>query len=80
MPARILTERGSIVDTGKFLTVPQIAQDAGQPISKIHYWLRYQQLMSWTRIFGRIVVERDEYARFKREHPELIKTPAESAQ
>lgn len=58
------------------LTVPEIARDAGVDNQTVHNWLKYHRYMESERKLGRPVVQREEYDRFKREHPELIKTAA----
>jgi len=57
-----------------FLTVPEVARDAGVTLATVHNWLKYHRYMEWRRLLGRPVVHRDEYARFKREHAELVVT------
>ena len=58
----------------KYLTVAQIATDAGVDANTVHNWLKYHRYLKEERLLGRPVVERTEYARFKAEHPHLIKT------
>jgi hypothetical protein len=60
------------------MTQTEIAEDAGVDIYTVSNWLNYWRHMTWEKVLGKKVVRREEYARFKREHPELIKTPVEA--
>lgn len=62
-----------------YISVPEIARDAGVITKTVHNWLKYHRYMPFIYIFGKPVVRRDDYESFKSEHPELIKA-AEVAQ
>ena len=59
-------------DAFDFLTVPEVARDAGVTLTTVHNWLKYHRYMEWRRLLGRPVVHREEYARFKREHADIV--------
>lgn len=64
----------TVEPAGDFLTVPEIARDAGVTVTTVHNWLKYHRYMEWRRLLDRPVIHREEYARFKREHEELVKS------
>ena len=55
-----------------FISVPQIMAETGGHRNTVYYWLRFMQCET---VFGRPLIPREEFERFKREHPELIKAP-----
>lgn len=58
----------------KYVTAPEMARECGVTLQTVHSWLKYHRYMKSQYVFGKPVVERTEYSRFKRERPELIRT------
>lgn len=55
-----------------YITVPEIMADTGTHRTTVYNWLKYHKHMAYENVLGKPVVRRDEYARFKREHAELV--------
>jgi hypothetical protein len=62
--------------TGDYLTAPQIARASGVDTKTVHNWLKYHRYMDFIYIVpGKPVVKREDFEKFKSEHPELIRQP-----
>lgn len=62
----------------KFLTVRQVAEEAGVPDTQVHNWAKYYRYFEFSYLMGKPLVRRADFEKFKQEHPELINR--ESAQ
>lgn len=56
-----------------YMSAPEIAEQAGVDIKTVHNWLKYHRYMKFEYLLGKPLVERAEFEKFKKEHPELIK-------
>lgn len=62
-----------IINTDDYLTAPQIAKKTGVLLTTVHTWLKYHRHMGFIHVFGRPVILRSEFERFRVEHAELFK-------
>lgn len=56
----------------QYVTVQTISGECGVSYSTVYSWLKYHRFMKFVHAFGKPVVKRADYERFKREHPELV--------
>lgn len=61
-----------IINTDDYLTAPQIATETGALLTTVHTWLKYYRHMQCIHVFGRPVILRSEFERFRVEHAELF--------
>ena len=65
------------ISQADYMTVPAIAKDAGVELHTVHNWINYHRYMTAEQILDRPAIKKSDYARFKREHPELIKSASQ---
>jgi DeoR/GlpR family transcriptional regulator of sugar metabolism len=65
-----------LVDEARFVTVKAVADECGVTVPTVHSWLKYHRFMPFHSVFGRILIDRSDYARFKSEHPDLLNKKA----
>ncbi|RYX83930.1 hypothetical protein EON83_12390 [bacterium] len=58
-----------------YVDYPTIARECGASPYQVGNWARYHKYFETEHVFGKPLVHRDQYEKFKREHPELIKAP-----
>lgn len=55
-----------------YISVPEMAKETGVKAATAHSWLKYFRYMPTETIFGRPIVKRADFAKFKRDYPEVI--------
>lgn len=74
-----MSDQGNELES-RYITVPEMAAEAGVTWSTVYGWLNYFRYLPFSRVLKRVVVRREDWQKFQGEHPELFAARKQEAE